>query len=88
MTSGRLANRKRSLSAYVLIDVLKDPRVQKKGGFELLKKLQAGNTDKFRLAGVKFVMDGSNQGGAGVFEWPYYYGGCPNGVYNYQLEQL
>jgi len=76
------------LSAYVLIDVLKDPRVQKLGGFQMLRVLQNRNNDKFRLAGVKFVMDGSNQGGTGVFQWPYYYDGRPNGVYNYDPDQL
>jgi len=76
------------LSAYVLIDVLNDPRVQKLGGFQTLKVLQNRNTDRFRLAGVKFVMDGSNQGGTAVFLWPYYYKGRPNGVYNYEPKAL
>jgi len=76
------------LSAYVLIDVLKDPRVQKLGGFQMLKVLQNRNTDRFRLAGAKFVMDGSSQGGTAVFLWPYYYDGRPNGIYNYEPEAL
>ncbi len=76
------------LSAYVLIDVIKDPRIQQRGGFELVKALQQHNLDKFRIAGVKFIIDGSNQGGTGVFRWPYYYDGRPNGVYNYDPKQL
>lgn len=76
------------LSAYMLIDVIKSPKVQAMGGFDLVKVLQSSNSDMFRIAGVKFVMDGSNQGRTGVFQWPYYYDGSPNGVYNYDPVEL
>jgi predicted amidohydrolase YtcJ len=41
---------------------------------------QAENTEHFRLAGVKFVTDGSIQGFTANLEWPYYYDGHPNGL--------
>jgi len=45
-----------------------------------LKEKQASSTDKLRFAGVKFVLDGSNQGYTGVFNWPGYYKGEDHGL--------
>lgn len=45
-----------------------------------LKELKTTSTDKLRFAGVKFVLDGSNQGYTGVFNWPGYYRGEDHGL--------
>ena len=48
------------LSAYVLIDVVKDPKVQKMGGFELIHILQKRNGEKVSHRGRE-VRDGRLQ---------------------------
>ena len=65
------------LAAYVLNDVF-----FKYGGTAAFAKVAATNNDRLRLAGVKFVTDGSIQGYTANLKWPYYYNGKANGLIN------
>lgn len=70
------------LSVYMLDEV-----VQAMGMDELLA-LAAQNHPHFRVAGVKFVLDGSIQGYTANVRWPYYYDGHPNGIANMTAESF
>ncbi|HEX4219192.1 MAG TPA: amidohydrolase [Acidimicrobiales bacterium] len=61
------------VSAYVLHEVVESM------GVDALRALQDHDTEYFRVAGVKFVLDGSIQGYTANLKWPYYYDGHPNG---------
>lgn len=53
-----------------------------------LVETQKENDVHLRLAGVKFVTDGSIQGYTAWMDWPYYYDGHPNGFPNFTPEEL
>ena len=53
-----------------------------------LVETQQENDIHLRLAGVKFVTDGSIQGYTAWMDWPYYYDGHPNGFPNFTPEDL
>jgi len=72
---------------YPFIDAINTPAIQKKGGLELIKKLEKSNTDWMKMGPIKFILDGSLQGFTGNLEWPYYLNG-ENGIVNFTLEQL
>src|ERR1019366_2465104 len=70
------------VSAYVL------NQVAAAMGLDALATLQGHGTDYFRVAGVKFVLDGSIQGYTANLAWPYYYDGHPNGLSNVSTTEL
>ncbi|MEI6623764.1 MAG: amidohydrolase [Actinomycetes bacterium] len=48
----------------------------------------AGNDDRFRVAGVKFVSDGSIQNFTADLLAPPYYNGAPNGLFNFATQDV
>jgi predicted amidohydrolase YtcJ len=64
------------VTAYVFDAVMKEM------GEAAFDELMATNHDHFRVAGVKFVVDGSIQGFTADLRFPGYYNGAPNGILN------
>ncbi|EKD71194.1 MAG: hypothetical protein ACD_46C00254G0002 [uncultured bacterium] len=62
---------------------------QKAGaGFAHLNSLIAQNSNKLRFGEVKFVVDGSIQGFTSRLNWPGYFNGAPNGIFNLDPENF
>lgn len=59
-----------------------------KGGLDYLLQAHEKDSDRLSLGGVKFIVDGSIQGGTALFRWPYYYRSFRNGVANIPQEEL
>ena len=57
-------------------------------GVARVKELVKLNTEKLHFGIVKLVTDGSIQGFTGRLNWPGYYNGAPNGVWNVVPDQL
>lgn len=57
-------------------------------GIDHLKALIQQNSNKLRFGHVKFVSDGSIQGFTARLEWPGYFNGAPNGLFNTTTEEL
>jgi hypothetical protein len=70
------------IAAYVLDEVVAAM------GIDALQTLQSHDSEYFRVAGVKFVVDGSIQGYTANLTWPYYYDGHPNGLSNISADDL
>lgn len=69
--------------------VLTEMEKQKPGsGIAHLQTLMQQNLDKLRFSGVKFVVDGSIQGFTARLNWPGYFNGAPNGLFNADAQQL
>ena len=51
-------------------------------GIAHLKSLMQNNSDKLNFGHIKFVSDGSIQGFTARLEWPGYFNGAPNGIFN------
>lgn len=58
------------------------------GGVAHLKQLMQLNSPKLHFGHVKFVVDGSVQGYTARMEWPGYFDGAPNGLYNISPDEL
>lgn len=71
------------ISAYLLNNFL-----EPMGGLEQLLQHMNSNTEHLRLAGIKFVADGSIQGYTANMKWPYYYDGHANGIANISQEDF
>ena len=56
--------------------------VRKKMGEAAFDEVMASNHEQFRVAGVKFVVDGSIQGYTADLRYPGYYNGRTNGILN------
>jgi len=69
------------VSAYPLDDVVRNV------GINALKQHMQNNNDRLRIAGVKFVADGSIQGYTANMKWPYYYDGTANGMSNIKNDE-
>jgi len=80
------------LSLFPLIDLVASSAIQQKGGAGFIRQIMDKNGERLRVAGVKFIVDGSPQGRTALLNWPYYYDGSPNGLPNIQprvmLEEL
>ena len=50
--------------------------------------IKSMSTDKLHLGGVKLLTDGSIQAFTARLQWPGYYNGAPNGIWNIAPEQL
>lgn len=57
-------------------------------GIAFVKQLIAGNDERFRIAGVKYVADGSIQIFTALLRNPPYYDGHPNGLFNLEEKGL
>lgn len=57
-------------------------------GMAHLKALTQSSTDKLRFSGVKFVSDGSIQGFTARINWPGYFDGHSNGIFNISTQDL
>lgn len=57
-------------------------------GVAYLQNLMTQNSNNFRFGGVKFVSDGSIQGFTARLNWPGYFNGAPNGLYNMNSSAL
>ncbi|TAK76744.1 MAG: amidohydrolase [Gammaproteobacteria bacterium] len=57
-------------------------------GMSHLEALIQQNSNKLRFGQVKFVSDGSIQGYTARLEWPGYFNGAPNGIFNTPTPQL
>jgi predicted amidohydrolase YtcJ len=76
------------VTLYPLIDVIKSPDIQARGGLNYLKSLMASNTNRLSLGAVKMIVDGSVQGQTAWLNWPYYLQTGKNGVANMTYPQL
>lgn len=57
-------------------------------GIDYLNKLITLNSDNLRFGGVKWVSDGSIQGFTARLNWPGYFNGAPNGLFNMTTADL
>ena len=57
-------------------------------GIAHIKGLMKLNSPKLNFGGIKFVSDGSIQGFTGRLNWPGYFNGAKNGIFNYDADQL
>ncbi len=57
-------------------------------GFAHLNSLMKLNSPKLNFGSIKFVCDGSIQGYTARMEWPGYFDGAPNGIFNTTTDQL
>jgi predicted amidohydrolase YtcJ len=69
-----------------MVQVL-NPRL-KEGTLDHILGLSAGNTDKFRMGPVKFIIDGSIQGRSARMNWPGYCCGDPNGMWLAEPDEM
>ena len=73
---------------HPVIQIFEEGPIAEKGGLDYLVKLHGADNDRLALGGVKFIVDGSIQGGTGLFRWPYYYRTFKNGVANLSQAEL
>lgn len=76
------------LTLYPLIEAVRSPLIEKKGGLAYIKQLMKANTDRLSIGSIKFVTDGSIQGMTANLLWPYYHETGKNGVANMSYAEL
>ncbi len=57
-------------------------------GIAYYQNLQKQMSNKLRMGGLKFVIDGSIQGFTARLNWPGYFNGAPNGILNISPDEL
>jgi len=73
---------------HPMIQIFEEGEIKDKGGLDYLLEVRKHNNDRLSIGGVKFIVDGSIQGGTALLRWPYYYQSFQNGVANIQQDAL
>lgn len=78
----------RMLYAYNGPLLLMKEKTKPGSGVAYINQLKQLNNDKLYFGAIKFVSDGSIQGFTSRLNWPGYFNGAPNGLFNMDTAQL